>query len=98
LTAQETDVGVGSAEGAIPELNDVVVPAIHASVKEDGWALLATVGWYIVNNNPSFDSRNYGHPRLGSLVRSLSFVEVKEALDANGSVQLWVRLRHDVGG
>lgn len=56
---------VGGEPLPLPDLHDVVSVAIEASQKDDGWAILATVGWYIVNNTPSFDSRNYGFPKLG---------------------------------
>jgi uncharacterized protein (TIGR00288 family) len=76
----------------LPELKAVVTRAILASVKDDGWAVLATVGWYIVNNIPSFDSRNYGHPKLGGLIRSLPYVDVRDKEDGRGGMQLQVRL------
>lgn len=82
-------------EQPLPDLHDIVVSAIRASAKDDGWAPLASVGWYIVNNTPSFDSRNYGYPKLGTLVRDLAFVEVKEVPDSGGFTQLWVQLREE---
>ena len=77
----------------LPEVSEVVTNAVRASLKDDGWAPLATVGWYIVNNIPSFDSRNYGFPKLGALMRSLPDVEVREVPDAHGAMHLQVRLR-----
>lgn len=84
-------------EGAspLPELRAIVTRAILASVKDDGWAVLATVGWYIVNNIPSFDSRNYGHPKLGGLIRSLPYVEVRDKEDGRGGTQMQVRLQEE---
>ncbi|HET7304013.1 MAG TPA: NYN domain-containing protein [Segeticoccus sp.] len=76
---------------SVPDIKDVIVPAIEATSSDNGWAILSAVGSYIVNNNPSFDSRNYGYPRLGQLVRDLKFVTVKEIADDNGMSQLWVR-------
>ena len=87
--------GVEAEVVPLPDLREVVTGAINASQKDDGWAVLATVGWYIVNNIPSFDSRNYGFPKLGSLIRSLAYVEVREVPDHNGALQLHVRLRDD---
>ena len=72
------------------------MPALLATVRDDGWAPLSTVGAYIVNNHPSFDSRNYGFPRLGPLVRSLDFVEVKGVSGPDGSSHPWVSLREHV--
>ena len=54
---------------AVPPIKAVLVPAVRAMERDDGWAALSSVGTYIVNNHPSFDSRNYGSPRLGQLVR-----------------------------
>lgn len=77
----------------VPEIKEVLVPAVAASSRDDGWAaLLSKVGWYVVNNDSSFDSRNYGYPRLGPLVRDMPFIDVREVPDANGTAQLWVRL------
>jgi len=40
-----------------------------------------------------FDSRNYGFARLGILVRSLDFVEVKGVFGPDGSAHPWVCLK-----
>lgn len=105
---QPADPAGGSAEGtavgsatkadaldvtAVPLLETVLVPAVRAMERDDGWAALSAVGTYIVNNNPSFDSRNYGSPRLGQLVRDLEFVEVKQVASADGSEHPYVRVK-----
>lgn len=78
---------------AVPPIEAVLVPAIRAMERDDGWSALSSVGAYIVNNHPSFDSRNYGSPRLGQLVRVLEFVEVKQVASSDGSEHPYVRLR-----
>jgi hypothetical protein len=78
---------------AVPPIEDVLVPAVRAMERDDGWAALSSVGTYIVNNHPSFDSRNYGSPRLGQLVRSLEFVDVKQVASTDGSEHPYVRLK-----
>lgn len=83
---------------AVPDIKEILVPALIATVRDDGWAPLSTVGTYIVNNHPSFDSRNYGFPRLGMLVRSLDFVEVRGVSGADGSTHPWVCLRPEPTG
>ena len=82
-----------SAEAAtvVADVKDALLPAIRAKAQDDGWAPLSSVGAYVVANNPSFDSRNYGYPKLGGLVRELPFVQVKEVQGANNSRQVWVR-------
>jgi hypothetical protein len=78
---------------AVPPIKTVLVPAVRAMECDDGWASLASVGAYIVSNNPSFDSRNYGSPRLGQLVRGLDFVDVKQVASTDGSEHPYVRLK-----
>jgi hypothetical protein len=77
----------------VPPIKTVLTPAVRAMERDDGWAALSAVGAYIVNNHPSFDSRNYGSPRLGQLVRGLDFVEVKQVASADGSEHPYVRVK-----
>jgi len=49
------------------ELRPVVISAINAVSKDDGWARLSNVGAYINKKHPSFDSRNYGYDKLGKI-------------------------------
>jgi hypothetical protein len=85
----------GSVEEPVVRAPDL--GAIHAAVRtsggDDGWALLAVVGHYLVNNDPTFDSRNHGFAKLSQLVRSLDSLETRERTDGNGSTQIWVRLK-----
>lgn len=80
-------------EPAHPGLKRIVTAAIAATEAEDGWSRLSTLGGYIVTNNPTFDSRNYGHAKLGALMKSLTFVETKQIKAGNGGAHLAVRLR-----
>lgn len=73
------------------ELADLFLPAVEASAKEDGWASLSEVGQYVVNTNPTFDSRNHGYPKLSALVRDLPQLEVNEEPTGNGRTTLFVR-------
>ncbi len=43
---------------------------------EDGWANLGGVGSYI-NNQSSFDSKNYGYAKLSDLVKAIDIFETK---------------------
>jgi hypothetical protein len=78
---------------SIAPLEPMLRTAIDASAREDGWSALSSVGSMMVMNNPSFDSRNYGCPKLGELVRKQSYLEVKElpASDGSTNVHLFVR-------
>jgi uncharacterized LabA/DUF88 family protein len=80
---------------AVPPLEEIIRPAIEATVREDGWSPLASVGGSIGRTHPSFDSRNYGFSKLGELVRNQRFLEVSEvpASDGSRNVVLCVRLK-----
>ena len=51
------------------------------------------MGSYLVKSHAAFDPRDYGHSKLGELVRAESYVEVKEEQGPTGPNQLWVRLK-----
>lgn len=59
-------------------LQPLVIAAIDANAREDGWASLGGVGSHISKINSAFDARNYGFKKLSELVRSLTYLEVKE--------------------
>jgi uncharacterized LabA/DUF88 family protein len=70
-----------------PGLKRILSAAISNTSRDDGWSSLSEVGSYLVKSHAAFDPRDYGHAKLGELVRDASYVEVKEG----GG--LWVRLR-----
>ncbi|MFC4783499.1 NYN domain-containing protein [Nocardioides sp. MAHUQ-72] len=62
----------------LPDLRRILVAAIESVSQDDGWAALSGVGSHIGANNPSFDSRNYGYPKLVELVRAQDYVDVEQ--------------------
>jgi hypothetical protein len=90
---------LGKDQKPVPEqagkresLRKVVTTAIEAVAKDDGWAALSSVGQYISKNHPSFDSRNYGFPRLGELMESQKYVETRYS-QAGEHRQISVKLK-----
>ena len=99
LPTQAESASVAEAKPAeqelsVPAIRGILTPAVKAKAADDGWANLGAVGQYVVNQHPSFDSRNYGFAKLGLLVRQQSFLEVKDVPLGNGFNQIWVRLRN----
>jgi hypothetical protein len=45
------------------------------------------------DHDAAFDPRDYGHPKLGELVRNQPYVEMKDMPNPTGPSALWVRLR-----
>ncbi|QCB46280.1 NYN domain-containing protein [Hydrogenophaga sp. PAMC20947] len=76
----ETPEAEPSAEPTteLAELQPLVIAAIDANAREDGWAPLGGVGSYIGKIDPSFDARNFGFKKLSDLVRALGYVETKD--------------------
>lgn len=60
------------------KLKPLMIAAVDANVRDDGWAALGGIGSHIGKVLPAFDPRNYGFKKLSDLVRSLSYVEVKD--------------------
>lgn len=73
---------------------EMILAGVDAAARDDGWALLANVGHYIVNTDPTFDSRNFGYAKLGHLAAEVPGVETQYKPDANQVNQLWVRRAH----
>jgi uncharacterized LabA/DUF88 family protein len=76
-----------------PDLRRLLNDAVGSTSKDDGWSNLGEVGSYLRTNNAAFDPRDYGHSKLGELVRAQSYLDVKEASGPTGLNQLWVRLK-----
>ncbi len=67
------------------DLKPIIISAIEAVSKDDGWAPLSAVGGYINKNVPSFDPRNYGYERLGKLVKTLKYIAVDQRKSIDSS-------------
>jgi uncharacterized LabA/DUF88 family protein len=61
------EVAVDVAE--LPKLRPMVLTALDATARDDGWSSLSALGSQLTRNHPSFDPRNYGVSKLGELMR-----------------------------
>jgi uncharacterized LabA/DUF88 family protein len=77
----------------LPNLKRILSTAISSTSKDDGWSNLGEVGSYLIKSHAAFDPRDYGHTKLGELVRDESYVDVKDVPGPTGLNQLWVRLK-----
>ena len=62
----------------LPNLKRILSTAISSTSRDDGWSNLGEVGSFLGKSHTAFDPRDYGHPKLGELVRAQSYVEVKD--------------------
>ena len=76
-----------------PTLKSMVLQALDATAREDGWAPLSALGSQLTRNHPSFDPRNYKETKLGELMRKQGYLEIREvaAGEGMGPVHLYVR-------
>jgi uncharacterized LabA/DUF88 family protein len=79
----------------LPKLKPMLVNALNAAVREDGWTTLSALGSQINRSHPSFDPRNYGVSKLGELIRQqAAYLEVKEVRSGEGdAVQTHLHVR-----
>jgi uncharacterized LabA/DUF88 family protein len=79
----------------LPKLKPMLLNALTATVREDGWTTLSALGSQITRSHPSFDPRNYGVAKLGELIRSqAAYLEVKEVKSGEGdAVQTHLHVR-----
>ena len=79
----------------LPKFKPMVLNALKATVREDGWAPLSALCSQITRSNPSFDARNYGVSKLGELIRQqTAYLEVKEVKSGEGdSSQIHLHVR-----
>lgn len=77
------------------QLKPIMLNAINAVSKDDGWARLSNVGAYINKNNPSFDPRNYGYEKLGKLIRNLNYITIdeREFNDDSNNVHIYIKIK-----
>jgi hypothetical protein len=73
----------------------MLLNALNATVREDGWTTLSALGSQITRSNPSIDARNYGVSKLGELIRlQAAYLEVKEVKSGEGdSIQTHLYVR-----
>ena len=81
----------------LPELGPMILAALDAVARDDGWAPLGPVGSQMNKNNPSFDPRNYGFSQLSKLMRKQDYLEVKEVPIGDGSTGVHVHVRRKAG-
>ena len=97
-TVEEAKPSAEEARAQAPALRPMVIQAVTAAAREDGWASLSQVGSFLLKTNPSFDPRNYGCQKLGELMRLQKYLEMRETLIGEaGNLHLHVRIKKGAG-
>jgi uncharacterized LabA/DUF88 family protein len=88
-----TDIKPAGEVAELPELRPMILTALNATAREDGWSTLAALGGQLSRNHPSFDPRNYGYSKLGELMRKQDYLEVKEVPFGEVATQVHLHIR-----
>lgn len=77
-----------------PDPRPLLRNAYDMAVQEDGWALLAQLGQYLRQLDPSFDSRTYGHRQLSQLIRAYpNLYRMRTVKQRPGNSRIYVQLK-----
>jgi hypothetical protein len=100
ILSEEAEPPKVEGEPELPKLRPMVLKALEATAREDGWATLSALGSQLTRNHPSFDPRNYKESKLGELMRKQAYLEMKEVVvgEGTGHVQLHVRRKQGASG
>ena len=88
---------VATEVAGLPKLRPMILTALDATARDDGWSTLSALGSQLTRNHPSFDPRNYGVSKLGELMRKQSYLEVKEVPMGDGSTHVQLHVRRKAG-
>jgi uncharacterized LabA/DUF88 family protein len=67
--------------------------AYDMAIQEDGWANLATMGFYLRQLDPSFDPRTYGYKQLSQLIKAQGNLFEMRFQETPGSTDIYIRLK-----
>lgn len=74
------------------DILELLKSSVEASLADDGWAPLSTIGSYISRVKSDFDSRAYGHSKLGGVFKSHPSFEVQDR-KSGGQSHLFIQLK-----
>ncbi len=71
-----------------PKIIQLFADSITDLEDENGWAFLGDLGNLMLKKKPDFDSRNYGFPKLLSLIKSMNTFEIDERDSGKNNIKL----------
>jgi len=71
----------------------LVKGAYEMAMEEDGWANLASMGFYLRQLDPSFDPRTYGYKQLSQLVKAYPNLFELRVQDESGTNAIWLKIK-----
>ena len=93
ILSEEAEPAREEGVAELPKLKPMVLKALEATAREDGWATLSALGSQLTRNHPSFDPRNYKESKLGELMRKQNYLEMKEVVAGEGAGHVHLHVR-----
>ncbi|MBS2533590.1 NYN domain-containing protein [Catenulispora sp. NF23] len=91
-TAKPTAKSTAAKLRGDAKLVSLLRTVVEAASDEDGWAGLSGVGQILTNQQPDFDSRTYGYPKLSNLVTATGLFDVdRRSAGAGAPAQIYIR-------
>lgn len=59
------------------QLEQLLRHALNETAEESGWASVSSIGKFLSQTQPDFDSRNYGYAKLSAMLKELEGVQLK---------------------
>jgi uncharacterized LabA/DUF88 family protein len=103
--SQESNVNKKVVKGApavkskpLSEINAEIIKLLSDSISdladENGWAFLGELGNLMLKKKPDFDPRNYGHPKMLPLIKSMNKFDIDERETGKSHIKhIYVRKR-----
>ena len=97
ILREEAEAPKDEGVAELPKLRPMVLKALEATAREDGWATLSALGSQLTRNHPSFDPRNYKESKLGELMRKQGYLQIKEVPVGEGGAHVQLHVRRKQG-
>ena len=75
ITSEKAEADAGVAIDT--QTLNLLYRAVKDNADENGWAYLGSIGQYLNNVKPDFDTRNYGRAKLSGFIKTLAVFETK---------------------
>lgn len=74
----------------------LISDSIEDLADENGWAYLGNLGSNILKKRPDFDSRNYGHSKLLTLIKSMHMFDIDERETGKKNIRhVYLRIKEE---
>ena len=87
--SEAVDAAAETGQSSSINLQSALVRAINATSGDDGWASLGPLGQHLNRAHTDFDPRDFGHPKLSTLVDAQPYLETRRT----GAGTMQVRIK-----